>query len=307
MNDRLKILAVDDDRVMLVMLEEQLIQKGYNALVARDGESALRLLDQHRHDICAVLLDRNMPGMDGMEVVRRIKADAGLRHIPIIMQTGMDTPQQVREGIDAGVFYYLTKPVVESVLDSVLGAAVREVLQRRSLRREISSQQQAYTLIDTCRLRGRTLADVESLAIFLANCFPDPERVGIGLLELLTNALEHGNLGIGYAEKTQLVAQGNWRSEVIRRTDLPDYAGKFIDVVLQIKTDGVYVQITDAGAGFDWKSYLTIDPSRATDNHGRGIAQANAQCFDAMRYNMQGNQVLAVAFTNPEQAKTLEW
>ena len=70
----------------------------------------------------------------GPAVIAEIKNDSELRHITIIMQTGMDSPEQIREGIDAGVFYYLTKPVQESVLDSVVGAAVRDVESRRSLR-----------------------------------------------------------------------------------------------------------------------------------------------------------------------------
>ena len=65
----------------------------------------------------------------------------------------------------------------------------------------------------------------------------------------------------------------------------------------------MYVVITDQGDGFDWKKFMRIDPSRAGDNHGRGIAQANATSFDKLTYNDKGNQV--IAFVGLE--KQLEW
>lgn len=59
------------------------------------------------------------------------------------------------------------------------------------------------------------------------------------------------------------------------------------------KDKGVYVVITDQGKGFEWKRYLNIDPSRAGDNHGRGMAQANTLSFDRLTYNADGNQAIA--------------
>lgn len=301
------ILIVDDDRTLLVMLDSLLRQQGHNTIMARSGEEALELLKLHATTIDSVLLDRMMPGMDGLAVVRHMKQHDKLRAIPIIMQTGSDTPEQVREGIDAGVFYYLTKPVQDSVLKSVLAAALREREQWRQLDRQRVLQHAGFHLIETCRLHCRSLDEAESLAAFLANSFPDPARSAIGLAELLVNAVEHGNLGIGYDEKGRLLASGNWRSEVNRRVELPEHAAKRVEVLLQRKPEGTFVQITDMGQGFDWKSFLTIDPSRTTDAHGRGIAQANAQSFDSLRYNAQGNQVLAVAYSIRAQTQSLEW
>lgn len=301
------ILAVDDDRTTLMMLETQLRKYGHEVLTALNGEEALALAKLHANRLDALVLDRMLPDIDGLEVVRQLKKDPTLRMIPVIMQTGSDSPQQIREGIDAGVFYYLTKPVVESVLQSVVAAALRERAQSRLLTQQQSLEKQGFTLIDTARFRFRLLEEAESLAIFLAQCFPDPLRSVVGLAELLINAVEHGNLGIGYEEKTALLAEGNWRGEVHRRCELAQHSGKYVEVVLQNKPEGVFVQITDEGQGFDWKAYLMIDPSRTTDSHGRGIAQANAQSFDALRYNTRGNQVLAVVYRQAEQTQTLEW
>lgn len=301
------LLVIDDDRTMVAMLEARLTREGYHIITAHSGEEGLALAQLHAQQLDALVLDRVMPGMDGLAVMRHLKKDAALRMIPVIMITGSDSAEQVREGIDAGVFYYLTKPVQESVLKSVLAAALRDRAQQRAIAQQQLQQHQGFTLIDTARFHCRTLEEAESLAAFLANSFPDPQRSANGLAELLVNAVEHGNLGVGYALKSALIESGSWRNELARRSELPEYVDRRIEVLLQLKADGVYVQITDQGDGFDWKSYLTIDPSRTQDNHGRGIAQARAQCFDRLKYNEKGNQVMVVVHRGHEQPQRLEW
>lgn len=301
------LLLVDDDRTMVALLEAKLQKEGFHVINAHNGMEALKLAQLHADQLDAILLDRVMPSMDGLTVVRHLKQDAILAQIPVVMVTGSGSAEQIREGIDAGVFYYLTKPVQDSVLRSVVAAALRERAQRRVLAQQELRQHQGFTLIDTARFHCRTIDQAESLASFLANSFPDPHRTANGLAELLTNAVEHGNLGVGYDLKTALIENGSWRSEMTRRADLPQYQHKRVEVLLQLKPDGVYVQITDEGEGFDWKSYLMIDPSRTQDNHGRGIAQARSQSFDQLKYSSKGNQVLAVVYLGKEQTQVLEW
>jgi DNA-binding response OmpR family regulator len=301
-----RLLLVDDDRVTLAMLEHQLSQKGHQVKVAENGEEGLQKLHLHADEIDTVLLDRRMPGLDGIGVVQRMQ-QSDLRHIPAIMLTGADSVAEMREGIDAGVFYYLCKPVDIAVLDSVLEAALRQSAQHRQLQAAYQQQQNAYHLLDSARFRYRTLAEAESLAGLLACCFPEPERVLSGLAELLFNAVEHGSLAIGYTEKTRLLGAGLYEDEIAHRMHQPEYTGRSVDVVLQRKIDGVYVQITDEGGGFAWQNYLNIDPSRATHNHGRGIAQANAQAFDGLKYNAKGNQVLAMVAHEPPSGQILNW
>lgn len=301
------LLVVDDDRTMIALLEAQLVKEGFHVICANHGTEAMKLAQLHADQLDAILLDRVMPGMDGLSVVGQLKQNPQLAQIPVVMVTGSGSPEQVREGIDAGVFYYLTKPVQESVLRSVVAAALRERSQRRLLNEQQLNEHKGFELIDTARFYCHTIEEAESLAGFVSNSFPDPQRTITGLSELLTNAVEHGNLEIGYDLKSALIENGSWRSELRRRSDLPQYLHKRVELLLQRKPDGVYVQITDEGAGFDWKSYLMIDPSRTQDNHGRGIAQARAQSFDQLKYNAKGNQVLAVVFHGKEQTQVLEW
>lgn len=303
LEDRSFVIAADDDRTMRMMLEAQLDSLGYETLMASDGEEAWQLIQQEHEKLDVVLLDREMPGKTGLEVVELMKSTPALSRIPIIMQTGSDKPEQIKQGIDAGVYYYLTKPIDETVLKSVLTAAVSEVRQRKVLGTELEQHKLSFKLITSCKFQFRTLPDAESLACFVANCFADPERVVVGLAELFINALEHGNLNIGYQGKTDLLNDSSWRQEVIRLCELPENNQKFVDVILQREETGTYIRISDQGAGFPWQKYLEIDPARALHNHGRGIAQANSMSFDRIVFNDVGNQVTAFVSNEPE----LEW
>lgn len=219
------------------------------------------------------------------------------------MVTGAASSHEMQEGIEAGVFYYLAKPVAADMLGSVLTAASREVEQMRGLTVEMRRHRASFNLIESCKFNLRTLDEAECLAAFAAHCFPEPERVVQGMAELMINAVEHGNLEIGYERKSQLIEDRTWRAEIERRLNMPEYQNRYADVTIARREDGVYLVVTDKGGGFNWQRYMSIDPARAADNHGRGIAQANALSFDRLTYNAQGNQ--AVAFVGHQ--KRLEW
>lgn len=299
------LLVVDDDRTALSLLTTLLQGFQYHVITARSGEEALSLLQQDVHAFDAVILDREMPGLNGLEVVAQMKAHSLLAGLPIIMLTGSGNTEQIQEGIDAGVYYYLVKPVADTLLKSVVGSAVQERKQKHALITELIRHDAVLKVMRTCQLAVRTIAEAEDTACFLASCFPQPERVVSGLLELLVNAVEHGNLGITYEEKSLLLSEGRWEKEISQRLQQPEYEDLSVDVIFQKKDDGWCVQITDKGKGFDWRKYWQVDPARATASHGRGIARARLMAFDKLAYNDAGNQVTVMVSTAPK--KTLEW
>lgn len=300
--EQITILAVDDNPTVLQLLCSWLEQANYAVIEARNGKEAMAALYKSPKEIDAVLLDRMMPVMDGMEVTRTILADPDLRFTPIVMQTAADKPEEISEGIEAGVFYYLTKPLERKTMLSVVSAAAKEFRQRKALQAEMQRHRMSFGLMEEIRSSCQTLDEAESLASFLANCFPDPERALTGLSELLVNAVEHGNLCISYDEKTRLVDSNSWRTEVDRRQQLPEYADRKVRVRYERK-DGLHtLQITDQGQGFNWKHYLELDSTRASHNHGRGIAMANKLAFNRLEYNPKGNRV--TAFMQPDKQKS---
>src|SRR5437773_1642988 len=103
-------LVVDDSPETLRLLTDALDGAGMTVMVALDGASAMRIVDQITPDI--VLLDAIMPGMDGFETCKRLKRDAGLSNVPIIFMTGLAETEHIVRGLEAGGVDYVTKPIV---------------------------------------------------------------------------------------------------------------------------------------------------------------------------------------------------
>jgi anti-sigma regulatory factor (Ser/Thr protein kinase) len=140
----------------------------------------------------------------------------------------------------------------------------------------------------------RTLPEAKALAGLLAALHPDPDRVVVGLTELLVNAVEHGNLGITYREKADLLDRGTLQSEIERRLALPAHASRRVKVTLRRTPEALSTWIEDEGEGFDWRPYNDYDPDRALDPNGHGIAIARGVSFDEVTYHGRGNLVVAV-------------
>lgn len=103
-----RILVVDDEGDLLEVLRRTLEAQGYRVRTATDGESALAAATACPPDL--ILLDLIMPGIGGFEVCRRLRADARLQHVPVVMLTALhETPAKV-QGLDAGADDYVTKP-----------------------------------------------------------------------------------------------------------------------------------------------------------------------------------------------------
>jgi len=289
-----RILLVDDEELNLDALVECLKDEPYELVQAHDGEQALAQLRQDRQGFHAMVLDRMMPGMNGLDLLAQVKADEHLQCLPVVMQTAAGSPQEICEGIEAGVFFYLTKPFDQELLLRIVSAAVEEGLKWKQIFRNLSHQSRIVELLQQGRFHVRTMEEAYDLAFLLGRACPNSEKVVFGLNELLANGVEHGNLGIGFDEKTILQASGTWEEEIQHRVALPEYAHKVVDVLFERFCDCIQVTITDQGSGFDWRKYEQINPERILESHGRGIAMAKALSFSRVEYRGKGNQVVCV-------------
>ncbi len=291
MTERTRVLVVEDHPLGRRLLVGQLEAAGYAVAVAADGVEALETLQGDGDEFDVILLDRRMPRMDGMEVLRRLKADPRHAKVPVVMQTAADSREEIVEGIRAGAFYYLTKPFDPEVLLSITAAAVDDHLRYRRLRQEIDRRAKGLGLLHAADFRFRTIDEANDLAVTLAQACPEPGKRVVGLAELLINAVEHGNLGITYDEKHALLAARGWEREVSRRLAAPEYRDREVSVSFRRRAERIEITIVDQGEGFDWERYLDLDPARAFDSHGRGIALARRASFDEIVYRGRGNEV----------------
>lgn len=128
------ILVVDDTPANVKLLADLLTVKGYSIVTAASGEEGLKRVEEYRPDL--VLLDIMMPGMNGYEVCRAIRADTTNGILPIVMVTSLDPGQERIKGLEAGADDFLTKPVNQPELL----ARVRSLLRIKSLYDEVERQ-----------------------------------------------------------------------------------------------------------------------------------------------------------------------
>ena len=291
------VLVVDDEIFNLEILVEYLEDAGYKTVTAENGIQALAELEEMPERFSAVLLDRMMPEMSGMEVLEQIKSHSVLNILPVIMQTAKASNQNVLEGLQAGAHYYLTKPFEKHHLLAIVKTAIDDYQRYCSLQKDALHTTNTLVLMNQGQFTFRTLKEGRNLVTLLANANPDATKAVLGLLELVVNAVEHGNLGITYDEKSTLNDQDAWESEVELRLALAENADKRVLVTFERTDEETRFLIQDQGDGFDWQQYLELSPERVYDNHGRGIAMANKVCFDRVEYRGNGNQVLATIKT----------
>jgi two-component system cell cycle response regulator len=143
-----RILVVDDIEANVRLLEAKLNAEYYDVFSATDGMSALAAAAEHRPDI--ILLDVMMPGLDGFEVCRRLKADPATRHIPVVLITALDGRQDRLTGLKAGADDFLNKPID----DVALFARVRSLTRLKMVIDELRQREAS----------GRRIGVIEDVA-----------------------------------------------------------------------------------------------------------------------------------------------
>ncbi len=130
-----RLLVVDDHEDNVEVLRVRLEARGYEVKGANDGQAALEIVADWVPDL--ILLDVMMPKLDGLEVVRRIKADDSLPFIPVIMQTALDSTERMVAGFEAGADDYVTKPINFAELE----ARVKSLLRIKALQKALAERE----------------------------------------------------------------------------------------------------------------------------------------------------------------------
>ena len=156
------MLIVDDIPINIKLLEARLVAEYFTVLTANSGAEALEICDTEEVDI--ILLDVMMPGMDGFEVCRRLKANPKTHHVPVVMVTALDQPSDRITGLEAGADEFLSKPI-----DAVqLMARVKSLVRLKTLTDELRSRAttgQEIAVEDSLRVMDPIGVDGSSILI----------------------------------------------------------------------------------------------------------------------------------------------
>lgn len=290
----MKILVVDDQQQILDFLREILSTEGFEVLTASNGVDALNLYQEHRPAF--TLTDISMPQMNGIELLKQIK---GLNAEAVVMlMTGDGAETWAVEALRGGAVNYFNKPVdIKEMLNTIqryasLAAGYDfELYAPDFLRKEDLSLELKNDL-------GQINHAVQLIVNRCRSIFPlnDIFLIRFGIYEMLINAVEHGNLGITYDEKTRALEENRLNELIQERCAMPDRARRRVNVDCNISPAGIVCMISDEGAGFDHSIYSSIkDPGQlfeelGTSLHGRGIMLTCLQ-FDKVEFNEIGNSV----------------
>ena len=167
-----RVLVVDDVPDNLSLLHDALDEHGYTVLAATSGEAALASAQQGQPDI--VLLDAMMPGMDGFEVARRLKANPLTAHIPIIFMTGLTETEHLVAALQAGGVDYVTKPLDPRAVLARMQVHLQGARQARQTRQALDAFGYASIAVraSTGRLLWQTPLARELLQLYYGTVAP---------------------------------------------------------------------------------------------------------------------------------------
>lgn len=291
-HEKERILLVDDEELNLEILTEFLSAEDFNVIPVTSGKDALEFLKVD-DDVDLIVLDKMMPEIDGMEVLRFLKQETKLSNIPVILQTAVGGDDAIAEGIKAGAYYYLTKPFKKETLLAVVNSALEISRITSKVNDLIPQKHGALALLESGQFKFQTIEEAQQLATLVAQYAAEPEKAIKGVAELLINAVEHGNLQITIEGKADLLLSGKWHEEVSKRLSLEENKSKYATMNLLTNGDELEVRIKDMGKGFDWNDFLQLTPERATLPNGRGITMAR-QFLKDVKFEDNGSSVTCI-------------
>lgn len=285
------VMVVDDDEINLEILVKNVKEHGYNVEACVDGVDAWHKLSAEPDKYDLVLLDKMMPQKSGMEVLALMKRNEELKDIPVIIQTGDVGVKEFKEGMLAGAYYYLCKPFAADMMMAMVNSALRDSANRSARAKLLRKERFIARHMVEAHFKIKEPEDAIKLAAALSCDAEYPDKINTALIELMVNAVEHGNLGVGRQNKTTFLSSGNLAEEITKRLELPENRDKFVDIYFKNDGNIKTVTIIDQGQGFDWEQYKDFDPLRLAEPNGRGIASAFLMDVD-IEFVPPGNKVI---------------
>ena len=300
MEDRgLNILVVDDEKPIRKILNKLLVRGGYRIVEAANGREGLELFRERRPDI--VITDIRMPEMGGLDLLMAIKKESPDACVAVM--TGYGSEEVAIQAIRSGACNYFKKPFNTAEFMYAIGVLAELVGHRKGQKFDNTILTgETKTFLMGSRF-SQIYPVISELTRTLADYPFDVESVQIALLEMITNAIEHGNLEISLEEKQKALQEGTLKDLYRIRTASPECAGRKVEIHYEFTPARAAFTITDEGKGFVCASLPDpSDPRNIMEVSGRGIIMTRL-LMDETKYNDKGNAVTVVKVAGkPEPA-----
>lgn len=298
--ETLRILLVDDELLVREELGAILEESGYDVITGADGEEGLALFRSERPDM--VITDVRMPRRDGLSVAMTIREEAP--SVPVTVITGHGTEAMAIKALRAGVTDFVKKPVRLEDLKAAL-SRMRAAHHKPSTEPALihPAAVEVVELLWSYKLQNDLEVVPSFVDMLVSRCAASLSATGamelsLALRELIINAVEHGNLGVSFAEKTRALESGSMTQLLQERGADPERHARRVEVQAHLKEGLLTVQIKDEGEGFDGARLPDpLDLSRQLAPNGRGLLLARMS-VDSIEYNDIGNLVIVTKAVN---------
>lgn len=272
------------------MLARMVERAGFEPVEAKDGEEAVERFKTFAPIV--VVSDIMMPKMDGLALLERIKQiDRGAA---VILMTGLGNEEVLLQALRGGATNFFKKPF--NVADLIQQIRAVAEYRREAARSTLTTPflEEETKLFRIPSGDERYLPLINQVTLQLPRILPEEEilNLKIGIEEMIVNAVEHGNLGISFAEKAAAIEAGTLRELMAERLKGAG-AAKVVTVTSRLTRERFEITISDGGEGFDWRALPGVEAGNLLAYSGRGIFLTKIY-FDEVRYNERGNEVTLV-------------
>ena len=285
----MRVLIIEDCESNAEILAEMVESAGHETCVVHDGLSGLdqaRLYCPH-----VVFTDYRLPGIDGLEVCRRIRQMNRYAHV--VMVTAFGSERVALDALHNGASNYLNKPINPDYLLYMLGKYDESVRGFEDLRRVNLCLRRIAADLEMPSDPRLVIPVVDRILREVEDQWPQVDINGLhlGLEEIIRNAIEHGNLEIGLDEKACALNEFRLTELMEERMEVPRLASRVVRINYEIQDDRLVCVVEDEGPGFDH----TKPPDPLSEEglqrlNGRGIFLTRA-FFDRVTYMGRGNRV----------------
>ncbi len=288
-----RVLIVEDSPDQALLITRLLESAGYAAEVADDAAAALKAIGRDPPDLVAT--DLVMPGMDGLELVEKVRAEHP--YVPVVLMTAVGTGEIAVEALRRGAASYVHKGrLFEDLLPTV-----EKTLE---LAREKREQERIHECLEQSTLTYR-LENDQSLVVPLVSHIQDSiqairpaldegqlMQIGVALQEALLNAMHHGNLEVS----SELRQNGSeaYHRKIEERLREPRYADRRVRLSVRLSRERLECEVLDEGPGFDLSQVPDpTNPENLLKASGRGLYLILA-FMDEVSHNATGSEIRMV-------------